>query len=95
MLCIHSNKKQLQYTRIECFLSYVSDVFHPIVHTGGYCHNFSQIGLLVLFEPRVEKEQYRSVIRFIFLQEKSRSEIKKRLDAVYDSSSLSIATGIN
>jgi len=31
----------------------------------------------------MEKEQYRSVIRFLFLEGKSRSEIKERLDAVY------------
>jgi len=35
----------------------------------------------------MEKEQYRSVIRFLFLEGKSRSEIKERLDAVYGDSS--------
>ena len=40
----------------------------------------------------MEKEQYRSVIRFLFLEGKSRSEIKERLDAVYGDSSPSIAT---
>jgi hypothetical protein len=39
-----------------------------------------------------EKEQYRSVIRFLFLEGKSRSEIKERLDAVYGDSSPSMAT---
>ena len=33
------------------------------------------------------KEQYQSVIRFLFLEGKSRSEIKERLDAVYGDSS--------
>jgi len=41
---------------------------------------------------KIEKEQYRSVIRFLFLEGKSRSEIKKRLDAVYGDSSPSMAT---
>jgi len=40
----------------------------------------------------MEKEQYRSVIRFLFLEGKSRSEIKERLDAVYGDSSHSMAT---
>ena len=40
---------------------------------------------------KVEKEQYRSVIRFLFLEEKSSSEIKDRLDTVYGDSSPSIA----
>jgi len=40
----------------------------------------------------MEKEQYRSVIRFLFLEVKSRSEIKERLDAVYGDSSPSMAT---
>ena len=40
----------------------------------------------------MEKEQYRSVIRFLFLEGKSRSEIKERLDAVYGDSSPSMAT---
>jgi len=40
----------------------------------------------------MEKEQYRSVIRFLFLAEKSRREIKERLAAVYGDSSPSMAT---
>lgn len=40
----------------------------------------------------MEKEQYRSVIRFLFLEGKTRSEIKDRLDAVYGDSSPSMAT---
>jgi len=40
----------------------------------------------------MEKEQCRSVIRFLFLEGKSRTEIKERLDAVYGDSSPSIAT---
>jgi len=40
----------------------------------------------------MEKEQYRSVTRFLFLRGKSRSEIKERLDAVYGDSSPSMAT---
>jgi len=40
----------------------------------------------------MEKEQCRSVIRFLFLEGKSRSEIKERLDAVYCDSSPSTAT---
>ena len=32
---------------------------------------------------KMGKEQYRSVIRFLFLEEKSRREIKESLDAVY------------
>jgi len=40
----------------------------------------------------MEKEQYRSVIRFLFLEGKSRSEIKERFDAVYGDSSPSMAT---
>ena len=41
---------------------------------------------------KMVKEQYRSVIRFLFLEGKSRSEIKKRLDAVYGNSFPSMAT---
>ena len=44
---------------------------------------------------KLEKEQYRSVIRFLFLEGKSRSEIKERLDAVYGDSSPSMATAKN
>jgi len=40
----------------------------------------------------MEKEQYRFVIRFLFLGGKSRSEIKERLDAVYGDTSPSMAT---
>jgi len=40
----------------------------------------------------MEKEQYRSLIRFLFLEGKSRIEIKERLDAVYGDSSPSMAT---
>ncbi|XP_070855320.1 protein GVQW3-like [Drosophila suzukii] len=40
----------------------------------------------------MENEQYRFVIRFIFLEGKSRSEIKERLDAVYGDSSPSMTT---
>ncbi|XP_055633008.1 uncharacterized protein LOC129773427 [Toxorhynchites rutilus septentrionalis] len=40
----------------------------------------------------MEKEQHRSVIRFLFLEGKSRSEIKERLDAVYGDPSPSMAT---
>jgi len=40
----------------------------------------------------MEKEQFRSVIRFLFLEGKSRSEIKERLDAVYGNYSPSVAT---
>ena len=39
-----------------------------------------------------EEEQYRSVIRFLFLEGKSRGVIKERLDAVYGDSSPSKAT---
>ena len=35
----------------------------------------------------MEKEKYRSVIRFLSLEGKSRSEIKERLDAVYGDTS--------
>ena len=38
------------------------------------------------------KKQYRSVMRFLFLEGNSHSEIKKRLDAVYGDSSPSMAT---
>ena len=40
----------------------------------------------------MEKEQYRSVFRFSFLEGISRSEIKERLDVVYGDSSSSMAT---
>jgi hypothetical protein len=40
----------------------------------------------------MEKEQYRSVIQFLFLEGKSCSEIKECLDAVYGDSSPSMAT---
>jgi len=41
---------------------------------------------------KLDKEQYRSVIRFLFLEGKSRSEVKERLDAVYGDLFPSIAT---
>ena len=41
---------------------------------------------------KMEKQQYRSVIRVLFLEGKSRSELKERLDAVYCDSSPSITT---
>ena len=40
---------------------------------------------------KMEKEHYRSVIRFLFFEWKSRSEIKERLDAVYVDFSPSMA----
>jgi len=40
---------------------------------------------------KIEKEQYRSVIPFLFLEGKSRSEIKELLHAVYGDSSPSMA----
>ena len=40
----------------------------------------------------METEQNRSAIRFLFLEGKSRSEIKERLDVVYGDSSPSMAT---
>ena len=40
----------------------------------------------------MRKEQYRSVIRFLFFEEKLRSKIKERLDTVYGNSSPSMAT---
>jgi len=40
----------------------------------------------------MKKEQYRSVIWFLFFEGKSRSEIKECLDAVYGDSSPSMAT---
>ena len=40
----------------------------------------------------MEKEQYRSVIQFLFLEGKSHSKIKERLDAVYGDSSPSMVT---
>ncbi|KYN09598.1 hypothetical protein ALC57_18290 [Trachymyrmex cornetzi] len=40
----------------------------------------------------MEKEQYRSVIRFLFLDRKMCEEIKTKLDAVYGNSSLSMTT---
>ncbi|XP_058791405.1 uncharacterized protein LOC131664372 [Phymastichus coffea] len=43
----------------------------------------------------MEKKQYRSVIRFLFLEGKSRSEIKERLDAVDADPSPSMATTKN
>jgi len=41
---------------------------------------------------KMEKEQYRAVIRFLFLQGKTRLEIKNSLDSVYGDSSPSAAT---
>jgi len=41
---------------------------------------------------KMEKEQYRSVIRLLFLEGKSRSEFKEHLDTVCGESSPSMAT---
>ena len=40
---------------------------------------------------KMEKGQYQSVIQFLFLEGKSGSEIKERLDVVYGDSSHSMA----
>lgn len=40
---------------------------------------------------QMEKYQYRSAIRFLFLEGKLRSEIKQRLDAIYNDSSPSMS----
>lgn len=40
----------------------------------------------------MEKEQFRSVIRFLFLDGKKREEIKVKMDSVYRDSSSSKAT---
>ncbi|KAG5345034.1 SETMR methyltransferase, partial [Acromyrmex heyeri] len=45
-----------------------------------------------MFSDTMEKEQYRSVIRFLFLDGKTCEEIKTKLDAVYGNSSLSMTT---
>lgn len=41
---------------------------------------------------KMEKEQYRSVIRFLFLDGKKCEEIKTKLDAVYGDTSPSMTT---
>ena len=43
----------------------------------------------------IKKEQYRAVIRFLFSEGKSRSEIKERLNAVYSYSFPTMATAEN
>ena len=43
----------------------------------------------------MEKQQYWSMIQFLFLERKLRSEIKEHLDAVYGDSSPSMATAKN
>ena len=45
-----------------------------------------------MFSDTMEKEQYRSVIRFLFLDGKTYEEIKMKLDAVYGNSSPSMTT---
>ena len=84
----------------------VSQERFTIVHyilLDAHCQNFSRIGLVVLFLPRVaaggvadfrkmEKEEYRSVDRFLFWKENRGSEIKERLGAVYGDSCPSMAT---
>ncbi|KAG5316785.1 SETMR methyltransferase, partial [Acromyrmex insinuator] len=45
-----------------------------------------------MFSDTMEKEQYRSVIRFLFLDGKTCEEIKTKLDAVYGNSSPSMTT---
>lgn len=40
----------------------------------------------------MEKEQYQSMIRFLFLERKSRSEIREHLGAVYSDSSLPMSS---
>ena len=45
-----------------------------------------------MFFDTMEKEQYRSVIHFLFLDEKTCEEIKTKLDAVYGNSSPSMTT---
>ena len=45
-----------------------------------------------MFLDKIEKEQYRSVIRFLFLDGKTCEEIKAKLDAVYGDPSPSMTT---
>lgn len=78
-------------------------MFYRIVHSHRQVLYFSRIGLVVLLYPRVEmvvsadsrkmeKKQCRSVIRFLFLESISGSEIKQCLDIVYGVSSCSSST---
>ena len=48
--------------------------------------------MLNVFFDTMEKEQYRSVIRFLFLDGKTREEIKVKLDAIYGDLSPSMTT---
>ena len=43
-----------------------------------------------MFSDTMEKEQYRSVIRFLFLDGKTCEEIKTKLNAIYGNSSMTI-----
>ena len=84
---------------LEC-ATIAREIYYCVVHSRRrLLQNFSRIGLVVLFWPRVEtdvsahftkmeKEQYRSVILFLFLEGKSRGEIKERLEAAHGDSSL-------
>lgn len=45
-----------------------------------------------VFRDKIESEQYRSIIRIIFLDGKTYEEIKARLDGVYKDLSPSITT---
>ena len=80
------------------------EIYYRVVYSlRRLLQHFSRNGLVVLFWPRVEagvvvdlremqKEQYRSVIRFLFLEGKSRSEIKEHLDPLYGVTSPLMAT---
>ena len=82
----------------------VTEIYYRVVHfrrrllskfksnrTRNFVLTACETGVFADF-TKMEKEQYRSVIRFLFSKWKSRSEIKERLDAVYGDSSPSMAT---
>ena len=48
--------------------------------------------MFLVFFDTMEQEQYRSVIRFLFLDGKTCEEIKAKLDAVYGDLSPSMST---
>ena len=80
------------------------EIYYRVVHSRRYFSSKFQLNRTRIFvltacgNERVPgfykmvKEQYLSVIRFLFLEGKSRSEIKERLNGVYGDSSPPMAT---
>ena len=77
------------YYRLVHSLRWLLSKFQPN-QTRSFVFPCVEAGVVADFR-KMEKERYRSVIQLLFLEGKSRSEVKEHLDAVYSDSSRSMA----